>query len=137
MKSIYYLILPFLLMFMLGCEKDQTEATDIMGEWKLVEEKIGSAIIIGEPTVFEPVQSNKTITFYSNGTFSSNGDMCFMTNQASSQNTGLYYESLLSIEPNGCQSAAASSGIKYQLDADTLIISYQCFEACQQKYYRI
>lgn len=137
MKATSNLIIILLAIFISGCEKDNTEATTgIIGEWKLVEEKIGSGLT-GNPVIFEPVQSNKVIVFFNDGTFSSNGEMCIMSNQASSQNIGSFYESLLSIQPDGCQSTAPTSGIKYQIDADTLIIGYPCYEECQQKYSRI
>lgn len=127
-----------LISVLMGCQKNKTiGSAEIVGEWKLIEEKIESGLIVNTPTVFEPVESDKTITFFESGLYASNGEMCLMSNQASSASTGLFNPSLNSIEPEGCESASATSGIIYELQGDILIISYPCIEACQQKYKRI
>lgn len=139
MKAVYTITLLTLFSLFSGCEKDKiTSTTGIVGEWKLAEELISGAIIFGEPPAdFEPVQSDKTISFTATGMFFSNGEMCTMSNQASNPSDGMFYEALLTIEPEGCQFASPTSGITYQLDGDTLIIIYPCYESCVQKYYRI
>ncbi len=138
MRVTYYLTAMLLSMSILGCEKDNTEAkVGIIGEWKLIEEKIGSGLIDGQSVLFEPVQSSKIIIFSSDGTYQSNGEMCQMSNQVNNQTTGFFYEPLNSIEPQGCQSTAPTSGIHYELNGDILLIEYPCYEECQQKYSRI
>ena len=139
MKSTYSILLLTLVLGLAGCEKDTILATsNIVGEWKLAEVKEGSGIIVGQPVVFEPVQSDKKIVFSTDGTFSANGDMCFFSSTGvGTENTGSFYESLQTIEPDNCQSAAASSGITYILDGDTLIIYYPCIEECEHKYYKL
>lgn len=139
MKAIHLIVLFSIILALSGCKKDKIVATSgIVGEWKLAEELISGAIILGEPpAAFEPVQSDKKISFTITGKYSSNGEMCTMSSESTTPSEGMFYESLLSIEPEGCQFSSPTSGILYQLDGDTLIIIYPCYENCVQKYYRI
>ena len=138
MKPITYLSIILFSFVLFSCENDKIQITsDVVGEWLLIEEKIVEGLIDNQPTVYEPVQSDKTITFSSNGTFQSNGEMCQMLNQDGNSSTGYFYESLQSIEPDGCQSAAPASGIRYEVKGSELIIEYPCVCGCSQKYKRI
>lgn len=124
-----------LLLVSFGCSKDKAIGNpDVLGEWELIEEKEWTGTM--EPEVFQPVESDKTITFLSDGTFQSNGDMCFMSRESNTLSSGMFYPTLNSIEPAECQFAAPSSGIKYEIDGKHLIIKYPCIEICEQKYER-
>lgn len=105
----------------------------IVGEWKLVEELMDPGDGSG---TFQPVSSNKKIEFFNDGTFEANGEMCVMANQASSNHSGTYDSSAETFSPDNCSLAAPLSYI-YSIDGDTLILSYPCFEGCQQKYYKL
>ncbi len=123
-------------LFLLGssCKKNEcTSSNGIVGEWELIEELIdpgnGSA-------TFQPVSSNKKIKFCDDGTFEANGEMCTMANQSSSTYEGTYNTSTNTFSPNSCFTMMPLS-YGYSVNGNTLILSYQCIEGCQQKYSRI
>lgn len=118
---------------LIACKKNEScSGCGIVDEWKLVEELMDPGDGSG---TFQSVASTKKITFYSNGTFASNGEMCSMTNQSGSNHDGDYVTSTGTINPDNCASTQPL-GITYTLDVDTLILHYPCFEGCAQKYYR-
>ncbi len=131
MKHIVFV--SIILLVISACGKEKCGSADcIIDEWKLVEELIDPGNGSGS---FQSVSSNKKITFYSNGTFTSNGEMCSMTNQSGTNHDGVYSTSTGILNPDNCVSTLPLN-ITYTLSADTLILTYPCFEGCQQKYYR-
>ena len=102
----------------------------IVGEWKLVEELMDPGDGSG---TFQPVASDKEIEFFSNGTFEANGEMCVMANQSSSTHTGTYDASGSTFTPDNCSTQTPLT-YTYSVSGNTLILSYPCFEPCQQKY---
>jgi hypothetical protein len=64
-----------------SCAKDEENPTnnpetEITGTWKLVEVYLDPGDGSGD---FEPVQSEKTVTFHGDGTVTSNGDLCTLS----------------------------------------------------------
>ncbi len=123
-----------LLLLVSSCKKEtSTSSNGIVGEWELIEELIDPGDGSG---TFQPVSSNKEIKFYGDGTFEANGEMCTMADQASSQHQGTYDASINTFSPSGCITVMPLS-YSYSVNGNTLILSYQCIEGCQQKYSRM
>lgn len=134
MKLKTFIFATGLLFLISSCDKDTCSSqTGIAGEWKLIEELMDPGDGSG---TFEPVSSNKEIKFFGNGTFKANGRMCFMGNEANGNHEGTYDASLETFEPENCMSMMPM-GYHYSVSGNTLILTYQCFEGCQQKYSRI
>lgn len=132
MKTLYLLF--GILLISAGCGKGKHPVpSGIIGEWLLVEELIDPGDGSG---TFQPVSSDKKIEFFGNGTFEANGEMCSMTNQSSSAYDGTYDTSTETFSPNNCMSMAPLS-YSYSVSGNTLILTYPCFEPCQQKYVRL
>ena len=116
-----------------SCDKGPLEVQGgIVGEWLLVEELMDPGDGSG---TFQPVVSDKEIEFLGNGTFEANGDMCSMTNQSGTAHSGVYDTATETFSPDNCISAAPMA-YRYSVTGDVLILSYPCFESCQQKYVR-
>ena len=132
LKTILSLSLSILILA--SCDKEACSSSNgILGEWELVEELMDPGDGSG---TFQPVTSDKKIKFCDDGTFTSNGDVCFMGNQADGIQEGTYDASTSTLSPNYCMSMMPMS-ISYTVNGNTLIISYLCIEGCQQKYCRI
>ncbi len=128
MKQVIFV--SIILLVISGCGKEKCgSAACIIDEWKLVEELIDPGNGSG---TFQPVSSNKKITFFSNGNYDSNGVTCTMENQAGPSSEGTFSSANGTLSPESCP----NMGIFYTLSTDTLILTYHCFEGCQQKYYR-
>ncbi|MGI9546126.1 MAG: hypothetical protein ACR2MM_02725, partial [Flavobacteriaceae bacterium] len=104
----------------------------IAGEWQLVE-------MLADPGdgsgVFSPVDSDKMISILSDGTYSSNGNLCAFSAMLGDPSSGVYDE-----EANGylidCGSPFPSQ-LRLNLVEGDLIISFFCIEPCLQKFKRI
>lgn len=123
-------------LFVIGssCDKGKHPVSGgIIGEWKLIEELMDPGNGSG---TFQPVSSDKKIEFFGNGTFEANGEMCSMSNQSGSTHEGTYDDSNETFTPDSCASTTTLS-YSYSVNGNTLILSYPCFEACQQKYSRL
>lgn len=121
-----------LILFLISCSKTKSEDIQpkIISNWKLTE-------ILMDPGdgsgTFQAVQSNRILQFKDNNQVVCNEKLCEMTSSSAMNSTGTYSESEESIIPTDCQ----NSKIKYKINEDTLILFYQCFEACESKYIRI
>lgn len=132
------LLLLILLTLLSACNSDddntQTETSSsnpIIGKWKLTEQLMDPGDGSG---TFMAVISNKTIEFYMDGTVTSNGNLCTPTNNTIIGTSGTYNETQY-ITSSAC---ATSLGAAYELLTNTsLLISYPCIEACQEKYIKI
>lgn len=132
MKSIFLSTLFLSVFLFAACEKDDaTPASDLSGTWQLVE-------VMADPGdgsgTFEPVDSDRTITFGANGAYTATGDLCTFGTTADSATSGIFWPEDQNVEPAGCISAAPRSGITYAFEGEALILSYPCIEPCQQKY---
>ncbi|MFK8164196.1 MAG: hypothetical protein AB8H12_17255 [Lewinella sp.] len=131
MKSL--LLFPIFLMAVvfLSCEKDEGQTSPLSGEWRLVEVYADPGDGSGS---FEPVMSNKTITFGEDGDYTAQGNLCTMEEAADTATSGKFWSDDQNVEPNECISLPAQSGITYAFVGDDLILSYPCIEPCQHKY---
>lgn len=110
-----------------SCTKDHNPSS-LIGTWKLKQQLIDPGDGSGE---FKNVTSNKKITFKADGTFSSNGSICYAGTSASEPSEGGYESS------NGTLSTNCGINpmpVTYKLENKKLIIYYPCDEACQEKF---
>lgn len=134
MKKILLLVTGLVLVIACNNDDDNQTVVDgtILGEWALME-------VLADPGdgsgTFQPVQSNKTLTFNSNGEVTSNGNICTINDETTVATNGTYSEDNHTITGN-CSFAAYP--ITYEIDADdNLILNHPCIEACGEKYVRI
>ena len=85
---------------------------------------------------FVNIESNKTITFLSDDTFSSNGYLCFFSPLAPQTTEGAFSADKQEIYPNNCDNFAEVK-LSNRIENKTLIISYFCIEGCAEKYVKI
>lgn len=125
-KSILLLLMSSLLF---SCNKNDQELApaSLAGTWKLTE-------MLQDPGdgsgTFQPVDSNKKIEFISDNKVTSNGILCDMSINSDTFTTGSYSEATKTINPSDCQNLT----INYEVNANSLILSYRCIEGCKAKY---
>lgn len=131
MKKIFFLIAAVVIA--VSCNDDETNVNNsaITSQWGLSEVLVDPGDGSG---TFQPVESAKTITFYANGTVTSNGSLCTMAAGTNTASTGTYSETDHTITVN-CDNT--SNTLPYTISNSRLIISYFCIEGCQEKYVQI
>ena len=115
-------------------EPDVTQAW-IYGKWQLIETLISP----GSIGKFEKVESDNTIEFFEDSTFTTNRPLC-LTNENHNQYGGTYDLEKMIILPEDCQTYNDSSVVElhYDFDGNNLIIYYfGCIEPCAGKYKKI
>lgn len=100
-----------------------------LSKWHLIEQLADPGDGSG---TFQPVNSEKTISFFEDGSISSNGQLCTMSTESNVSSSGTYSESELAITPDNC--GVAPFIIYYEMDGPNLILSYPCIEPCKEKY---
>lgn len=124
-------VLPFIFLA-ISCNDDDNNNRNnpIVGNWRMTE-------ILADPGngsgTFTPVETGKTINFYSDGTLTSNGNICDMSISANNATTGVYSANENTLDA-GCFGEFART---YTVSGNTLIISYPCTEACKAKFVRL
>lgn len=124
-----HFIACFLLVIFGSCEKEDQNPVQLIGKWKLVEQLIDPGDGSG---VFESIASDKTISFFSNGSFSSTGPMCTMDVGSSTPSEGSYSLTDGIINPSSCPMMTGS--IHFEIIENSLILSYPCIEPCREKF---
>lgn len=123
----YLLPISILVFLFSSCKKE--ESPELVNSWKLME-------VLADPGdgsgTFQPVSSDKTVSFYANGTVSCNGQLCTMGSESNNGSTGTYTESEMTITPENC--GISPFVIYYEFDGSDLILNYPCIEACREKY---
>lgn len=118
-----------------GCETSDDPgnalSSDIVGTWQLIANLADPGDGSG---TFQPVNSNKTITFNADGTFTSNGDVCDLTITTNTSSSGTYNTTDKTINGN-C--GTTNFPISYSIDNLTMDVSYFCIEACESRYRKI
>ena len=113
------------------------EESDFQGSWLLVGQYIDPGDGSGD---FENVDSGKTIQFFADGSFTSKGSLCMMNTESDSESNGIYvvmeklneYSAENYLTPENCD--FEDFKVMLQFDGSNLLLSYQCFEGCVQKY---
>jgi hypothetical protein len=122
------LALNMIILTVISCSKNDDNT--LIGTWKLTQ--ILMDLGNGSGT-FKTVNSNKNLIFSNNRNLSSNGTICDMSIETNTSSTGTYSEVNSTINSTNCQ----NNTIKYELNGNTLILIYPCFEACKAKYTRV
>ena len=128
MKKIIFLIVAGILF---SCNDDENSNlnTELIGSWKLIE-------VLSDPGdgsgTFHSVESKKIITFKSNGSVTSNGNLCEMSTSTDHPTSGTYSITKLTFNSSNCTNS--NYNYTFKQIGNILIIYYPCFEACQAKY---
>ena len=112
-----------------SCQNDDDNSNvELIGNWKLIE-------VLADPGdgsgTFNTVESDKIITFESNGTISSNGSLCDISDSSTTQTSGTYSNSTMTFSSADCN---PNHDYSFEQNGNILIISYPCIEPCQAKY---
>jgi hypothetical protein len=83
---------------------------------------------------FRPVSSEKIITFKTDGTYSSNGNVCNFSTMADAASQGNYLTTDIDYEID-CDSEFSNELRLAEVDG-YLIVSFFCIVPCQQKFKR-
>ncbi len=132
MKKVTLILLTGLILS--ACKKDNVkiENVELLGKWKLIEQLSDPGDGSG---VFKSVESEKTIEFLDNGTVISNGTLCSMNTEKGVESTGTYAIDDGYIVPKGCSFSELK--VFFELKDKNLILGYQCFEGCGQKFVKL
>lgn len=132
MKKVTLILLTGLILS--ACNKDnvKVENVELLGKWKLIEQLSDPGDGSG---VFKSVESEKTIEFLDNGTVISNGTLCSMNTEKGVVSTGTYTIDDGFIIPEGCDYSELK--VFFELKNSNLILGYQCFEGCGQKFVKL
>ena len=126
------LIILSLSILFLSCATEENTDVQLVGTWKLIE-------VLADPGdgsgIYTPVASDKTITFFSNGTIKSNGYFC--ASNSNQGNEGVYSIESFTINVNDCGENYIQSTIRFSFKKNRLILNFQCFEACGAKFKKI
>jgi hypothetical protein len=117
----------------ISCQKeDEPSGNDLIGSWELIE-------MLADPGdgsgTFQPVESDKIVTFKSDGTISSNGDLCSLSAESGAPSSGIYSLIDSTIISPDCSSNPFN--ISFQLSDDWLILRYPCIEPCALKFQKL
>ncbi len=133
-----HLLILISVLALVSCSDDDkviavTEASpELIGNWKLVEIHVDPGDGSGD---FQPVDSNKTVKFGVENDISSNGSLCSISAESNDPSEGTYSETDQTFTIASCGIAPFTSN--YRIVESNLILSYSCFEACQEKYIKI
>lgn len=104
---------------------------ELVNQWSLIEQLVDPGDGSG---TFQPVESNKVIEFFSDGTVRSNSTLCFMDPDGTNQTfTGTYDPDEMTINPDDC-SDDDFLRLTYEQDGGILYLYYLCIEPCGQKF---
>ncbi|GAA4896737.1 hypothetical protein GCM10023311_21860 [Flaviramulus aquimarinus] len=129
--------------FFLNCTSDDSKSIDktgLIGTWKLIEQFADPGDGSG---AFQPIESDRVIEFFSNGTLTVNSTLCFrdntiIPNQSASGTYVFASESEFNtgdIMPNDCNSEL--NRITFEIEDSKLILWYLCVEGCGEKFEKI
>ena len=125
-----FIVLSMTVVFFLFCSKKEKDETQLVNEWRLIEVLADPGDGSGQ---YEPVNSDKSIQFFSDGTVQSNQSLCgFDPNYAG---TGIYDTTEGVIIPDDCFDPLLR--ISFRLEGANLILHHPCIEECGEKYVRV
>jgi len=128
MKNLLITLIIFTSFFSCNNNDDNIGPIELDGTWRLIEQYSDPGDGSGD---YVPVNSDKTITFISNGTITSNGNLCLMDTNSDGDTTGTFDASENTIFPNDCSSQYR---LGYEIKENRLFLYYPCIEGCGQKF---
>ncbi|MDP4662626.1 MAG: hypothetical protein NWS74_03095 [Salibacteraceae bacterium] len=123
MKTVTIAILTALAV--ISCKKKDDVESELYGTYKLIETLADPGDGSG---TFQPVSSDKTVTLYNDGTITSNGELCRLNTETGTSTAGTYSFTDSTISSSDCTTFG------FELSGNTLILNYQCIEACRGKF---
>ena len=115
-----------------SCNDDEIVAPELIGTWQLSE-------VLADPGdgsgTFTPVESNRTITFLSTGMIESNESLC--PGEITQGNGRGIYSLQDSTIIATCPDQEISLNISFKIEGASLLLIYQCIEACAEKYVKV
>jgi len=134
MKALKLILLA---LFFISCRQDLDE-NNIIGTWKLTEQLIDPGDGNGK---FLVVNTNRTVTFKKDGTYTSNGSFCYLNINANEKTDGnfVYSSAEKKLIPK-CFTVGLSLPLELsiKIENNKLILSnFGCDEACAQKFTKI
>ena len=131
MKKITFIFLVFIGISFSSCSKDEIDTNTIIGKWKLIEQLADSGNGSG---VFEPINSDKTLTFLDDGIVTTNSSLC---NPYSEEQIT---DGTFSVKENqiitNCKNSNIAS-IGFELKQGFLILNFTSNEGFSQKFKKI
>lgn len=124
---ISFLLVSVLTLLLAGCERGSENR--IIGEYILVETYVDPGDGNG---YFQEVDSDKTLTFYADGTFRCNGNICVPTLRTDYATSGTYSSNNFTL-----RSAQCSEALNFTTFGDELVVEYTCIESCDHKFVRL
>jgi hypothetical protein len=129
MKKIVFTLFTVGILFSCNNESDPNSNNELIGNWKLIE-------VLADPGggsgTFSSVESEKTITFESDGTITSNGILCDMSINSDNPTSGTYSNPESTFNSSDCNNP--DYNFTFEQNESTLIINYPCIEPCRAKY---
>lgn len=123
----------FFIVLLSSCKKDDGAPNNALeGNWRLIEMYADPGDGSGD---FRPVSSEKIITFKTDSTYSSNGNVCEFSSLANEDTQGSYLAMDIGYKII-CESEF-STELRLEVREGYLIVSFFCIEPCQQKFQRI
>lgn len=142
MNKLFVAILAAVIFSCASDDSKPNEETHLLGKWKLIEQLSDPGDGSG---TFQPINSNRTIEFFSDGTVAVNGVLCFISSEVGEKEIGTYILSTDSntdfqndgeITPATCSSRSAKVYFDLPVSGN-LILWYPCIEPCGQKFEKI
>ncbi|MHA6281496.1 hypothetical protein ACXYMT_15075 [Salinimicrobium sp. CAU 1759] len=140
-KLFFYLTVT---MIIFSCSKSDDNQNvinpDFLGKWKLTETLQDPGDGSG---VYERIDSEKTIEFFNNGTFSINGPLCGLSTSVGENIMGQvrnsnYSNNNILLSNEKCSTDNSSTEYIVVIENSDLIIYYTaCVEGCAQKYQKV
>ncbi len=115
-----------------ACNTEKEEA--LLSKWHLIEQLMDPGDGSG---MFQPVSSDKTVSFFEDGSVSSeHGSICIgEVWSGGNSSSGTYSEATMTIDVDNCTGGHVP--LSYQMDGGFLILNYACIEACREKYEQV
>lgn len=128
MRQLLFVVLIFTMLSCSQSDKNLEPMGKAFSEWELVE-------IYSDPGNgrgnFHPINSDKKIWLYTDGTFESNFSICYAFSEKEPGSTGIYSLDEKYIKPESCEE---ENHFILELNDNELIIYYFCIEGCAEKY---
>lgn len=121
-------------LFISCSDDDDTRTVDVLSVWKLTATLQDPGDGSG---VFQPTTIDKSVTFYSNFTVSSNGNLCGMSENIGNPTNGTFSSGNGIISPINCTASSQGNDIQYVVTGTEMILTYVCIEPCREKYIKI
>ena len=133
MKNLILLLLTFIAIASCNTSDDagNLQDYDLEGTWKLTANLADPGDGSG---TFQTVNSNKTITFNSDGTYTSTGDMCNISIGTTTATSGTY-DTVGQTINSSC--GTNNLPISYEINGSILEITYLCIEPCKSRYSKV